>query len=320
MSESNNIVGASTYWHNLKDRYAIAAEKVKLKIDEITEDIKARRTEIVPVVDTFKYPIIDYPEFQKNRYINGRLIEAAMGMYGDKRLDIEAKGRVYKLLLLAKQQKKLRELEKTLVKYNKIVNLSYPQYMQILKTFYTEVQRQMILNGYGYVLEKRLGWICFNRVAIDKDIARPIDFLATRKRKERLLAEGKRIYNKEEADWCEKNGIKYEAEDVRVFKNDDHWYEFCLINTKIAGVLRQNIHRIIYRGAAIKRMTIDEIYEMTGGDKDKIMSLPLDMNTKLILCLKADKMLYTKFIRNENQTTSTYRETYRQDRQRFQHK
>lgn len=308
-----NIIDASDYWHNLKVKYACAAEKVKLEMDALVESITARRSELVPVVDEFRYPIIDYPEFQKNRYINGRLIEAAIGLYNDKRMNLEEKGRCYRLLMLAKLQKKLHDLEKKLKKYEKISMMKFDEYKKIVRVFYGEVQRQLVLNGYGYLFEGKLGWICFNRVTVDKDIRRPIDFKATNERKAKLLAEGKRIYNKEEAEWCRLNNIEYHAEDVRVYRNDECWYEFCLNACRIAGVQRQHIQKICYRHVSLRGKTNDEIFEMTGGDKDKIMALPIDMSLKLLLCLKADKLLYTKFIRNENQTTSTYRENNRKD-------
>ena len=44
---------------------------------------------------------------------------------------------------------------------------------------------------------------------------------------------------------------------------------------------------------------------------DKYYNLDLDIKTKLTLCLTVDKILYTKFIRNENQTTNKVRPTYR---------
>ena len=40
---------------------------------------------------------------------------------------------------------------------------------------------------------------------------------------------------------------------------------------------------------------------MCNNDINKICNLPIDVRTKLNLCLKVDDTLYTKFIRNENQ-------------------
>ena len=70
------------------------------------------------------------------------------------------------------------------------------EYCRILNVFYSEVHRQMILNGYGYSFEGSLGWICINRC--HKVKSKPtIDFAATKKRKQEILAQGKKLYNKE---------------------------------------------------------------------------------------------------------------------------
>ena len=50
---------------------------------------------------------------------------------------------------------------------------------------------------------------------------------------------------------------------------------------------------------------------MCNGDINKICELPLDLKTKVTLCDKADKILYTKFIRNENQKPITFVKTNR---------
>ena len=50
---------------------------------------------------------------------------------------------------------------------------------------------------------------------------------------------------------------------------------------------------------------------MCNGDTKKICELPLDLKTKVTLCDKADKILYTKFIRNEAQKPITFSKTNR---------
>ena len=50
---------------------------------------------------------------------------------------------------------------------------------------------------------------------------------------------------------------------------------------------------------------------MCNGNTTKICELPLDLKTKVTLCDKADKILYTKFIRNENQKPITFGKTNR---------
>ena len=67
------------------------------------------------------------------------------------------------------------------------------------------------------------------------------------------------------------------------------------------------------RGAKLRGKTNVDILRECNSDIDKILALPLDMKTKLTICLEADKTLYTNFIRNENQEPLIIRKIDRQD-------
>ena len=58
----------------------------------------------------------------------------------------------------------------------------------------------------------------------------------------KTFAAGKKIYNKEEADWCARNGIEYKAEDKRVFRKDEYCYEIPLIHCRIT-----NGHSMVFK-------------------------------------------------------------------------
>ena len=219
--------GLHDYYLNVRDEYNRIKEVANLENDKLIEEIKLKRDDVLPYVNSFKLPIIDYPEFQQNKYINGRLINAAIGLYTDRRNDGEMKGRCFKLLSLAKAQEKYYNNVQAIRKAEKILALTYRQYCNILRTFYYEVHKQMILNGYGYVLEGCFGWICFNRVIINGEV-KMIDFAATNKKKKELIAKGLKPYNEKEAKWCKDNHIPYDGVDYKVYKNDECWYEYCL--------------------------------------------------------------------------------------------
>ena len=142
--------GLHDYYLNVRDEYNRIKEVANLENDKLIEEIKLKRDDVLPYVNSFKLPIIDYPEFQQNKYINGRLVNAAIGLYTDRRNDGEMKGRCFKLLSLAKAQEKYYNNLQAIRKAEKILALTYRQYCNILRTFYYEVHKQMILNGYGY--------------------------------------------------------------------------------------------------------------------------------------------------------------------------
>ena len=63
--------------------------------------------------------------------------------------------------------------------------MSYSEYTKYIKTYYYEVQRQMIVNGYAYKFHGSIGTICINRCKNLKRIP-IINTKATNANKERL--------------------------------------------------------------------------------------------------------------------------------------
>lgn len=292
------------YYQDAMDKTSIRLERARITYDTLTATIKDKRSAIVPNVDKFKYPIIDYPEFQQNKYINGRLESAAKGLYADTRNDMELKHLCFQLVGYAVDLRKIVELEKEMKLCEKILSLTPNQYKEIVKVYYDKVQRFLVLDGYGYRLEGKFGWICFNRVV--NTGSKICDFQLTRRNREKLIAEGKEVWNKEEAEFCEKNGIPYNAVDPRVYREPDAWYEFCICQSKLPNAKSLKLEGIDTRDAKIRKYTNAELVELAKGDKNYIMNLPLGLKIKLTLCLDVDKTLYTKYIRNENQTKSRF--------------
>lgn len=307
-------INVSQYYRDLIEETKIKRERARITVDELTPIIASKRSAIVPDVDKFKYPIIDYPEFQQNKYINGRLENAAKGMFEDERKDPEMKHLCFRLVGYAVDLRKIYEESEKIRLYDKIINLSIKEYKRIVKTYYNAVERELILKGNGYLLEGKLGWICINRVV--NTGARVCDFAATRKNKKRLIAEGKRIYNKDDAEYCRKHGIEYDAVDATVYKSDEVWYEYCLAGSKVQG--RTLCFKAIdTKGIKVRPYTNEELLKLVNNDLNKIMDLDLSMKNKFVLCIQADKTLYTKYIRNEEQTKSFYGTYCRKSRQRL---
>ena len=70
-----------------------------------------------------------------------------------------------------------------------------------------------------------------------------------------------------------------------------------------------------YRHSSIRGKSNDELIAQCNSNTERICNLPIDLKTKLTLCDKADKILYTKFIRNETQTSVTFTKVNSKDRQ-----
>ena len=68
----------------------------------------------------------------------------------------------------------------------------------------------------------------------------------------------------------------------------------------------------------LRQYSNEELLKLTNNDVNKIMDLDVSMKHKFVLCIQADKTLYTKFIRNEEQKKSLYGTYSRKSRQRLQ--
>lgn len=258
--------------------------------------------------EEFDINLKNYKEYIENTYIDGKFLRVAKGVLLNRKGGYELIGRNFDIYRLAKTQKEIYDIKQDMVLYDKVLSLNMRQYNNLLKLFYTKVQEKLIIDGLGYVFEGMMGWLCINRC---KPInLRPhIDYKATKEREAQLKAEGKRIYNKEEAEWCERNGIEYKAEDKRVFLNPEYLYEFALIGCKLKNGSDIKFQTSDYRGVSVRGKSNNDILIESGGDKYKICDYDIDVRTKLTICLEADKILYTKFIRNEDQTPSVNRKT-----------
>lgn len=296
-------IGIKTYYKCIKRDYANIKEDTLQVIDKLKTEINVDTEDIKNNLDVYKNKfninLMDYDEFVNKRYTTGKFNKMAKGLYLNRNNNYELTGELYNLVKLSTKQKELKEYEEGLDVCNKIEGLNLKDFTNILKVFYTKVHEKMIKEGAGYVLEGNLGWLCINRCVIDKQ--RPmLDFNATKKREQELKAAGKKIWNKEEADWCAAKGIEYKAEDKRVFRNDACCYEIPIIGSTIKGRSSLRFTSAVYVGSSIKHQGYDDWLKLVN-NVDDALKLPLDIRKKLYMCLKLDKDLYIKFIRNEHQ-------------------
>lgn len=273
-------------------------DKINILYNKIKDNIEVYK-------DSANINLEDYNEFTLNQYIDGEFLKVAKGIYINRSNNYKLVSDYYDLYQLALYQKNVYDLRNQITLYDKMLSLGLREYTKLLEVFYTQVHKNMILNGEGYSFAGDLGFICLNRCTIKRK-RNLIDFAATKQREKELKEEGKRIYNKEEADWCLKNGIKYEAEDKRVYLKKEHFYEVPLLACKIPNGSKYRFEINDRRGRAIRGLKNGELIEMCNNNLDKICELPLDIKTKVTLCEQVDKILYTKYIRNENQKPLTF--------------
>lgn len=302
------------YYTSMKNAYAQKKEEAIDTLNALYKEVNDLHETISKDFNTnkndYSINLNDYTEFINNKYEDGTFLRVAKGVLANREGNYELIGRNFDIYKLAKAQKDIVDANKTIEFYNKLLNITVKEYNNLLKLYYTEVQKKLILEGYGYVFTGMTGWICINRCHLLK--TKPhIDFKATKERKAKLLAEGKKLYNKEEAEWCKANGIEYNAEDGRVYQTIKYVYEFPLLDSKVKNGANLKFTTSDYRSSKIRGKTNADLFREANGDKNKICQIDVDIRTKLYLCLEADETLYNKFIRNENQKASTVKQADR---------
>lgn len=306
-------INIKQYYKSMKDQNEEKLQKLTVELEGLITKCNDVYEKVKSNIDTYKnntnVDILQYEEFANNTYKDGKFAKVAKGLFINRNNNYELVSDLYDLFNLSNLQKQIYDKNKEIEFCNKLAKLNIREYTRILNVYYTTVHKKMILDGNGYAFGNNIGWTCINRCTIKKHKNR-IDYAATKKREAELKAAGKRIYNKEEAEWCAKNGIEYKAEDKRVFQNIEHWYEVPLIGCKLPNGTKLKFDMIDYRHASIRGKSNDQLLEECNGDKNKICELKVDLKTKLTLCEKADKILYTKFIRNEDQKPAASTKAY----------
>lgn len=310
---------------NFRVYYKSMRDTIKPKYEDAVEEYDKKRIEEKALYDEIKlradyyktnynFNVYDYEEFSNNTYKLGLFYNAAKNLFLNRKQKYIADSSSYDVYKLARKQKELHSLEADINKYKAMLDLSLKDYCEVLRSFYNEVHKAMIINGYGYAFENPLGWICINRCKIVNGKRKRLNFDATRKNKEKLISEGKRLWNKDEADYARLVGADYDGVDYRVYMNEEICYEIPLIGCRVSTTdkyrLTTNFSRRYTKGKTNK-----DLIEECSGDLNKICELPVDIRLKLALCLEVDDILYLNFIRNEAQQSAKTPEANRKNRQ-----
>ena len=263
--------------------------------------------ELIKKIDKYKInhdiDLRSYKEFVENEYIDGTFYDDVKGLFINKKNNYKVIQPLYSLYKLAKMQKELHENHKTRRLYSKMLSLNLKQYAKVLETFYNEVHKKLIIEGCGYMFEDNIGWLCINRCKVVQGNRKLLDFQATRRNKEKLLAEGKRLWNKDEYEYAKSLGLDYDGVDYRKYVEAEYCYEFALLDTKLK--LDDKIRfEPCARRSHIEGRTDEQVIADCDNDLNKICELQIDVKRKLNLCIKTNDLLYLNFIRNESQQSA----------------
>ena len=299
------------YYKAMREAYTHKKEDALNEREMLISESYALQNDIMEkheIYNKYNINLVDYPEFINNEYIDGSFYKIAKGAFLNKQNNYELTADLHNLLKLAEMQYRINELKEQLALFDKILSIKTNEYVRYMREYFNVVHKKMIIEGCAYHFGNNIGDVLINRCKYTSN-RKAIDYKATKAKKAEIIANGGRLYNKEEAEWCEANGLKYNAEDGRVFLESEYYYEIFMTNKRFPGATKFSFTPQDYRSVEIRGKSNKQLIEECNGDLNKICELPIDLKSKLHMCIEVDKMLYTNFIRNEGQTSYKYSET-----------
>lgn len=304
------------YYKAMREAYTQRKEELVRLVDALSITLDRLHNSVAERYDALAKYNIDlskYTEFINNEYENGSFLRLANGAYLNKPNDYELVADLYELLKLAKEQKEIYDYKKEIEFIDRCLAIKPNDYIRIIRTYFQEVHKHLILKGEAYSFGKGIGDLIINRVRTH-DKAGGIDYAATKAKREEILARGGRLYDPESEAFAKANGLEYTYEDPRVYKNSEYFYEVILAWQKYTNCEQFVFTPQDYRSVEVRGKTNKMLAEECNGDLNKVCELPVDLKTKLAICLDIDKTLYTNFIRNEGQTSYRYAAVTRKGR------
>ena len=136
-------INYKTYFKLMKERTYKEIKELNNYIEITTNDLDKKLCNV---------DITIYNEFVNNKYSTGNFLKLAKGLFTNRSNNYELVSDLFDLYSFANTQKKLYEAKNKLKFKEKLNNITLKEYNNILRTFYTEVHKQLILEGNGYAL------------------------------------------------------------------------------------------------------------------------------------------------------------------------
>lgn len=308
---TNNELIKRNHPSNIQEYYTRMHDRAIYRVDKVRDELEEKRIQCIALKeeikskadiykDKYKIDLMKYNEFRNNIFTSGEFRRAAMLAYMNRKENHTLVLELYNLVKLVNLQKRVLELERQFRIYRVLSTISFTDYRKVVTSYYNKVQ-EFLLDGKGYAFTGRMGWTCINRY---KKCTKQetLDYEATRKAKEKLIAEGKRPYDAEEAKWCKERGISYDGVKYAVVRKEEYDYELPLIESHIPGGKSfKHITSSDYIGVKLRGKTYDDIIKLCNNNVDEVVDLEMDIKKKLAICLRINPLLYTKYIRHESQ-------------------
>lgn len=205
---------------------------------------------------------------------------------------------------------KLGVTKSRIIQYEKMINLAakrrsikFRDYETYIAKYYNQVHK-FLLQGFGYKFNYGIGTLCICRWKTEGGKIK-IDYNATRLNKQALLAQGKKLWDKEEAKWYEERGLPYDGIDYRIYTKCSHVYQIALVKSQICKNNNHKFEHTEYISSKLRGLNYKQMAELCE-TLDDIVSLPIDLKYKLNIYLHKDPSNYVLYIRNDEQDRCKY--------------
>lgn len=313
----NNKDHYYSFLGNIKKKYSIYEDRLNNANKLLNDTYEYLNEKKVEIFKSFNLDLDCYITEWKNKIYNDKL-----SLYNKAQSILKTCFNPVKRLLILQICKYCALLDNCR-KYNndlkfaiELKNLKYREWERYVCKYYFNVHK-CILQGYAYAYSNGIGDILINRWKIDNSNKKCIDFEETNKRKKALLDAGKKLYNKNEAEWYKERGLTYDGIDYRVYKKDNYYYEIVIINTKVIPHTKKEFERTEYVKKELKGLGYKKVADSCKTIED-IYMIPSDIRFKLNALLYKYPNEYLKFIRNEDQDKYKLGTHNSKNRQRFQ--
>lgn len=210
--------------------------------------------------------------------------------------------------------KKLNDNKRLLIRIKNRKNITLKEYRIYCKRFFSEVNKQ-VLEGKIFKFNNRVGHLLIERITSipprDRDgnlmdRKKRVNFQATKEAKDKLIAEGKRPYNKYEALECEMLKKEYDGVPYVVYLDDATFTKIVLVDSQFKN---RTLMRFIPVSLRMKEK-YEVLMERYKTVREVINAEELDTACKLSLIRRIDESYTIKYIRND-EGRSLYHRQYR---------
>lgn len=216
---------------------------------------------------------------------------------------------------------KLKYTLDSIANYKKLINMinnrkdiKFRKFESYVNKYYNAVHKHVI-QGRGYKFSNGIGIFAICRWKNNNNHkSRTLDYAATKQKKAELIAAGKKLYDKKEADWYARRNIPYDGIDYRVYIDSSHRYEIDIYRSKLFINRNHNFEHTEYINSKFRNMTYQQLANICKTD-DEIANLPCDINYKFHIYLINNPSNYINYIRNYEQDPYKYGAHNRQNRQ-----